>query len=169
MRTWRQSVVALATSLVLALTLAGVAAAKSPIAHSVSAGGPDLCRVFGEKPGCDASYTLTANQYADGSVSGQYADRWGTFGGFSASIDCLSVVGADAWVSGVITSGFFRDPETGERFEFTGPIASRVHDGTPLGEPDQVSFSWGFAQAHPCTDHFDYPLYEVTEGAVVVR
>ena len=163
--------VTLTMSMVLGLMLASVAvAAKGPITHSASAGGPDQCRAVGAKPGCDGNYSLAASQYADGSMSGQYTDRFGKFGGFTAVIDCLAVVGHDAWVSGIITSGFFRDPDTGERFDLTGlNLAAKVHDGTPVGEPDQASFSMLGDSAFPCTDHFDYSLFEVTEGQVIVR
>ena len=163
---------ALTMSLVLGLMLASVAvAAKGPITHFASAGGPDTCRsVFGVHPGCDGNYSLTAIQYADGSVSGQYTDRFGKFGGLTAVIDCLYVVGHDAWVSGIITSGFFRDPDTGERFDFTGlNLAAKVHDGTPVSEPDQTSFTHLGDLAFPCTDHPDVPLFDVTEGQVIVR
>lgn len=163
--------VALTTSLVLSLMLVSVAsAAKGPITHFASAGGPDQCRAIEAKPGCDGNYSLVATQYADGSVSGRYTDRFGKFGGFTAVIDCLSVVGHDAWVSGVITSGFFRDPDTNERFDFTGlDFAAKLHDGTPVGEPDQTSFSLLGEEADPCTDHPDYLMNEVTEGQVIVR
>jgi hypothetical protein len=158
-------------SLVLGLMLATVAvAAKGPITHSVSLGGPDFCRSLDLSPGCDGNFSLTAIQYADGSVSGEYIDRFGKFGGLTAVIDCLYVDGYDAWVSGVVTSGFFRDPDTAERFDATGlPIATRLYDGTPVGEPDQASFTWLDDGAFPCTDHPDVPLFELTEGQVIVR
>jgi hypothetical protein len=164
---------ALTMSLVLGLMLATVAvAAKGPITHSVIAGGPDACRsVFDVHPGCDGNYSLTAIQYADGSVSGQYIDRFGKFGGLHAVIDCLYVDGPDAWVSGVVTSGFFKDPDTGEVFDLAGlPIATKLHDGTPVGEPDQTGFSLLDENAFPCTDHpDDVPQFDVTEGQVIVR
>jgi hypothetical protein len=163
---------ALTMSLVLGLMLATVAvAAKGPITHSVIAGGPDACRsVFDVHPGCDGNYSLTATLYADGSVSGQYTDRFGKFGGLTAVIDCLYVDGSDAWVSGVVTSGFFRDPDTHEREDATGlNLAAKVHDGTPAGEPDQTGFTWLGDEAFLCTDHPDVPLFDVTEGQVIVR
>jgi hypothetical protein len=163
---------ALTTSLVLGLTLASVAiAANGPITHFVSAGGPDACRsVFGVHPGCDGNYSLVATEYADGSVSGQYTDRLGRFGGFTAVLDCLSVDGRDAWVSGIITSGFFRDPDTNERFDFAGiAISAKLHDGTPVGEPDATGFSLLDELAFPCTDQPDVAQFEVTEGQVIVR
>jgi hypothetical protein len=164
--------VALTMSLVLGLMLATVAvAAEGPIAHSASLGGPDVCRSLGVHPGCDGNWSLTATQYADGTVSGDITDRFGKGGGLHAVIDCLYVVGHDAWVSGVITSGFFRDPDTGERFDITGlPIATRLYDGTPVGEPDRASFEYLGRGAFLCTDHPDVPLFfEVTDGQVIVR
>jgi hypothetical protein len=71
----RLSVLTMAAA--LALILATMAAAKSPIVHRVHVGGPDACAAFGLSPGCDANFTLTAIEYADGSVSGQFTDQWG--------------------------------------------------------------------------------------------
>ena len=164
--------VALTMSLVLGLMLATVAvAAKGPITHSVIAGGPDACRsIAGVHPGCDGNYSLEAIQYADGSVSGEYIDRFGKFGGLTAVIDCLYVDGYDAWVSGVVTSGFFRDADTGERFDATGlDLAARFHDGTPLGDPDLSGYTWVGDGAFDCLEHPDVPLFELTEGQVIVR
>jgi hypothetical protein len=164
--------VALTMSLVLGLILATVAvAAEGPITHFVSLGGPDVCRSLGVHPGCDGNWSLTATEYADSTVSGDITDRFGKFGGLHAVIDCVYVVGHDAWVSGVITSGFFRDPDTGERFDITGlPIATRLYDGTPVGEPDRASFEFLGDSAFLCTDHPDVSLlFEVTDGQVIVR
>jgi hypothetical protein len=163
---------ALTMSVVLGLMLASVAiAANGPISHFVSAGGPDQCQsAFGLHPGCDGNYSLEATGYADGSVSGRYTDRFGRFGGVTAVIDCLAVDGHDAWVSGVVTSGFFRDPDTNERFDFTGfALSAKLHDGTPIGEPDATSFTFLVMPPFPCTDQPDVTLNEVTEGQVIVR
>jgi hypothetical protein len=161
---------ALTMSLVLGLMLATVVVAKGPVTHSVSAGGADLCRsVFDAKPGCDANFSLTAIQYADGSASGQYTDRFGRLGGFHAVIDCVVVDGPDAWVSGFITSGTFKDPDTGEVFDLTGlDVATRLHDGSPEGSADQISFSL-LDQGISCLDRPGFDLFDVTEGQVVVR
>ena len=44
--------------------------------HQVQIGGPDVCTGFGANPGCDANFTLTAQVYTDGSVSGYWIDRF---------------------------------------------------------------------------------------------
>jgi hypothetical protein len=163
---------ALMMAVVLALMLTTIASAKSPILHRVSVGSPDACIAFGAAhPGCDGNFSLNAIQYADGSVSGQYTDRFARGDGFHAVIDCLSVVGNDAWVSGVITSGIFTDPDTGEVFDLTGlPVATRVRDnGTSANDPaDQISFSI-IGDPIPCTDQVDFPLFDTPQGQVTVR
>jgi hypothetical protein len=154
------------------LVLGPAALATGPVVHHVTAGGPDACVFFGfEHPGCDGNFSLVANEYADGSVSGQYTDRFARGDGFHAVIDCVSVVGNEAWVSGVITQGTFTDPDTGEEFDLTGlPVATRVRDnGTSGNEPaDEISFSF-IGDPTPCTDQAPYPLNEAPEGQVRVR
>ena len=163
-----------ALALVLALLLATTASAGGPVVHHVSVGSPDACIAFGaEHPGCDGNFSLTATISADGSMSGQYTDRFARGDGFHAVIDCVSVLGNEAWVSGVITHGRFTDPDTGEVFDLTGlPIATRVRDnGTSANDPaDQISFSViGEGFAVPCTDHPDYPLFDTPQGQVVIE
>ena len=85
---------------------ATMAWASGPVVHHVSVGTPDACVALGfEHPGCDANFSLVANQDADGDVSGQYSDRFANGDGFHAVVDCLVVIGNDAWISGVITQG----------------------------------------------------------------
>jgi hypothetical protein len=164
---------AFALALVLALMLVTAASAvEGPIVHHVSAGGPDACEAFFDThPGCDGNFSLVGNVYADGSMSGQYTDRFANGDGFHAVIDCVSVVGDDAWVSGVITNGVFTDPDTGETFDLTGlPVATRVRDnGTSANDPaDQIHIS-RIGDARPCTEHRPYSLFDAPEGQVVVR
>jgi hypothetical protein len=95
----------------VALILTTMAFAKGPVVHRVRVGSPDACLalVGAAHPGCDGNFSLTAIEYADGSVSGQYTDRFANGDGFHAVIDCLVVEGNRAWASGVITSGRFTD------------------------------------------------------------
>jgi hypothetical protein len=158
-----------AFALVLALVLVTAAwAVQGPIVHRVSVGGPDA---FG--PGGDANFSLSAREYADGSVSGQYTDRFSQAfggGGFHAVIDCLSVDGNEAWVSGVITRGTFPLGD-GEVLDITGfPVAARVQDnGTSANDPpDLISLSV-IGDPTPCTEQPDYVLSAVPEGQVKVR
>jgi hypothetical protein len=153
---------ALTLTLVLVLILATTASAggKGRVVHRVSVGGPDLCDSFGLPPGCDASFSLSARLYADGSVKGQYTDQFGDgTGGFHAVIDCLSVDGNQAWVSGVITQG----AEVGR------DVSTRVRDnGTSAKDlADQISFSF-IGAGLTCTDTPDYPLFDVPQGQVKV-
>jgi len=159
---------ALTITLLLVLMLAATAAAggKGPVVHRVHVGSPDGC---GSLP-CDANWSLLAIQYADGSVSGQFIDRFWGGGGFHATIDCLYVDGSEAWVSGVITSGW----AAGE------PVSARVRDnGTSANDPpDQISFSHMGADGddHPhgtCEDYEKlepyYELFDTPQGQVVVE
>jgi hypothetical protein len=159
-------------TMALVLVLGPAALATGPVVHHVNAGGPDACIFFGfPHPGCDGNFSLVAHEYADGSVSGQYTDRFAQGDGFHAVINCVSVVGNDAWVSGVITFGTFTDPVTGEVFDLAGlPVATRVRDnGTSANDPaDQITFSF-LGDPTPCTAHLPYPLFDAPEGQVLVR
>lgn len=156
---------ALTMVLVLALVLTAVASAGSPIVNRVHAGGPDACEAIGfPHPGCDGNFSLSAKRYTDGSASGQYTDRFARGDGFHAVIDCLVVVGNDAWVSGVITHG------TLGGVDLAGlPVATRVRDnGTSANDPaDQISFSF-IGDARPCTTMVLYPLLAAPDGQVKV-
>ena len=147
------------------------ASVSSGVVHQVSAGGPDVCAAFGLKPGCDANFSLVAIQHADGSVTGQYIDRWARGGGFHAVINCVNVIGNDAWVSGVVTKGTYPDGT-----DLAGrPLINRLRDnGTSANDPpDQFSISWidpgnnGFSAS--CLDAPDLPLFDAPQGQVVVR
>ena len=73
---------ALAISAVMTLLVVSSVVASGPaVVHRVSAGGPDACTGLGAKPGCDGNFSLVATQYADGTASGQYTDRFGRIGG----------------------------------------------------------------------------------------
>jgi hypothetical protein len=88
-------------------------------------------------PGTDANFSLIAIQYADGTVSGEWSDQFGHGdGGLHVAVDCLEVVGNQAWISGVIT----HSPDPG----LVGvPAATRVVDnGTSANDPpDEISFT----------------------------
>jgi hypothetical protein len=143
------------------LLSAAPAAFAGGVTHAVSAGGPDICRALDARPGCDGNLSLSAIQYADGSVTGTLTDRsTGSFGNHGV-IDCLSVVGNEAWVSGVITSGFL----------VGFPFSSRVLDaGTSANQgPDQISFTRIGPFAPPCTAHADAELFDAPDGQVTVK
>jgi hypothetical protein len=165
-------VVSLAAAAV-ALILTTMAWAKGPVVHRVSVGSPDACLalVGATHPGCDGNFSFTAIEYADGSVSGQYTDRFANGDGFHAVIDCLVVDGNRAWVSGVITSGRVTDPDTGEVFDLAGlDVFTSVQDnGTSANDPvDQISFSF-IGEEIPCTEQENVDLLDAPEGQVTVR
>lgn len=132
------------------------------VVHRVSVGGNDLDIA----ENTDANFSLVAIEYGDGSVSGQWTDQFGQGeGGFHAEINCLLVVGNEAWVSGVITSGGVPG------LDFTGlTVAARVSDnGTSANDPpDQISFSF-IGNPFPCTAQRPFALQDMTDGQVSVR
>jgi hypothetical protein len=171
LRMTRKRVVRAAAALTVAVSavLIGVtiAWAAGPVQHHVSVGSPDACIAFGfEHPGCDGNFSLVANQYADGSVSGQYSDRFANGNGFHADVDCLVVSGNDAWISGVITQGRF------DGIDLAGlEVLTRVRDnGTSANDPpDQISFSFIDTVLPDCTEQPDLPLLDTPQGQVTIR
>ncbi|MCI0395059.1 MAG: hypothetical protein L0332_04885 [Chloroflexi bacterium] len=161
----RMVVISSALAVVLVLVLATAALAEGPIVHQVNAGGPDACEFLGfPHPGCDGDFSLVAQQFADGSVSGQYTDRFAQGNGIHAVIDCLVVVGNQAWVSGVITQGDLNG------VSLVGlSLITRVQDnGASANDPDdQISFSF-IGNNIPCTDQPDLPLLDAPDGQVQV-
>jgi len=152
-------------TLLFVLIMGTVALASGPIVHKVSVGGPDACYPD-LQPGCDSNFSLIAIEFADGRVEGQFTDRWVEGTGFHAVIDCLSVVGNEAWVSGVITHGVYPGG-----YDLAGvPVGTRIVDnGTNANDPpDQISYSYG-GDDTPCTDHPEYELFDVPQGQVKVR
>ena len=123
------------------------------VVHQVSVGSSDLV-----PPGTDANFSLVAIQHGDGSVSGQWSDQFGHGnGGLHVAIDCVNVVGDQAWVSGVATSGNFQG------FDFTGlPVITRV------AAPNQISFSF-IGNPTSCLAAPNLPLFPISNGEVKVR
>ena len=156
---------ALTMTALLSLMLATTVVAKGPaVLHRVSAGGPDVCSATGAHPGCDGNYSLVATQFADGSARGQYTDRFSRGSGIKGVIDCLVVVGNDAWVSGWITSGRFLDQDLAGL-----PFTARIRDnGTSANDaPDQISTSHT-GDPTPCTDMAPWELFDTPQGQVKV-
>jgi hypothetical protein len=157
---------ALAITAVMTLMLASSVVASGPtVAHRVSAGGPDGCTANGARPGCDGNYSLAATQYADGTASGQYTDRFSRGGGIIGVVDCVRVVGILAWVSGWIRTGGIGDDD------FTGlPFTTLVVDnGTSAKQPpDQISSSHT-GDPTPCTEMAEWDLFDTPQGQVTVN
>jgi hypothetical protein len=149
-------VVALVAGLLLALS---PAASADSVIHKVSVGSSDIV-----PPGTDGNLSLSAIELADGTVTGQWQDT--VFGrgtpavGLHVEVDCLEVVGNEAWVSGVIT----------RPASLAGlPAITRVRDnGTSANDPaDQVSFTF-IGIAATCTDQPNLPLSDLLNGQVKV-
>jgi hypothetical protein len=156
---------ALASSAVLSLLLASTVVASGPASvHHVSAGGPDACTANGARPGCDGNFSLVATQYADGSASGQYIDRFAQGGGIKGVIDCVRVVGNEAWISGWITSGRFGDNDLAGL-----PFTTLVQDNgtSAMQPPDRISSSHTGDET-PCTEMVLWPLFDAAQGQVIV-
>src|SRR6476646_6433445 len=82
------------------------ASTAGQVIHQVSAGTPDICSAVDDKPGCDADFSLDAVQRANGSVTGQWVDRFSQVnggGGVHVAVNCLNVIGNRAYISGVVT------------------------------------------------------------------
>jgi len=149
-------------TLVLGVMLAAAPALAQGVIHHVSVGGPDTDGANHT----DANFSLHANQYADGSVKGEWTDQFGQGdGGIHVQINCLLVQGNEAWVSGTITSG------TVAGVDVTGlPVVTRVQDNGKSANdpPDQISFSF-VGNATPCTAAPNLPLNPMTHGQVTVN
>lgn len=145
------------------------ASAGRQVVHRVTVGGPDICTGTDGKPGCDANFSLVAIQYADGSVKGEWSDRFSQInggGGIHVVVNCLSVVGNEAWVSGV-----------GPAHEFGNLWVTRVRDnGKSAKDPaDQLSFSdrvgrpsQTLGPIQVCTAQQDNQLFDAPQGQAVV-
>jgi len=156
---------ALAISAVIALVFASSVIAKGPaVLHRISAGGPDACSAVGAHPGCDGDYAFVATQYADGTVSGRYTDVFARGAGIMGAVDCVVVIGNQAWVSGRITSGRLGDLDLrGEPF-----TTLVVDNGDSANDPpDQISSSHTFDPT-PCTDRASWDLFDVPQGQVTI-
>jgi hypothetical protein len=143
----------------------------SKVVHSASAGSPDICSSVGDKPGCDANFSLTAIQYANGSVTGQWVDRishGNGGGGVHVAVNCLNVIDNRAYVSGVITQG--NSDQIGQL-----ALTKVVDNGRSTKDPpDEISVTINFpglttdCNGAPALDGV-IPLFAIPQGQVVVR
>jgi len=134
----------------------------NPVVQRVTVGGADAT-LFGP-PGSDANFSLIAVERADGTVTGQLHDSWSKNSGFHAVIDCLSVDGNDAWVSGTVTKSVAP--------AFVGRTVNiQVRDGGDAGE-DMITFATFFLPV-TCVDQFAFEdigwLFPVNNGQVKVN
>jgi len=154
MRTLRTSSMCLA----FVLMLAASPALAQGVGHFVSVGGPDQDATNHT----DANFSLVAIQHGDGTVTGQWTDQFGQGqGGIHVQINCLSVNGNEAWVSGFVTSGTFNGADLSGL-----PVITRVQDNGKTG--DQISFSF-IGNPASCITQPNLPLQPMTAGQVIVR
>lgn len=143
------------------------------VVHHASLGGADVCEALGFPTGCDANFSLVANQKSDGSVSGEWSDIFPGGGqGIHVRVDCLRIAGNAAVVGGVITKG------TAGNLNFAGlrAVTAVVDNGTSTNDPpDQLSFSVinpsGFGLPNDCSPTpgvFPLLLFNLTNGQVTV-
>ncbi len=146
------------------------ASVGSRVVHRATAGGPDLCDALGLKPGCDANFSLVALQRADSSVTGEYHDQFSQFPGVGGTgihvaVNCLVVIGNQAWISGMITQS--RIPGVAG----LDALTSVVDNGSSANQPaDQISLSF-IGTGIPCQAAvgLPFPLFSVPQGQVVVQ
>jgi hypothetical protein len=137
------------------------------VVHRVSVGGHDADLFEGDK-----NFSLIALEHGDGSVTGQWTDMFGKdpdgnpLGGVHIEVDCLSVVGNQATIGGVITNG------TSAGVDVTGQRAlTRVWDfGNSANDaPDAISFSFFPTGNLTCTQQLNFfTLLVMTDGQVTV-
>jgi hypothetical protein len=149
-----------------------IQASVGGVIHRATVGGPDICSGTGGSPGCDANFSLVALQFSDGSVSGQWHDQFSQAnggGGIHVTINCLAVVGNEAWVSGV-----------GPEHPWGNEWVTRVRDnGVTANDPaDQIGLTVPVGQPNPrlsggirqnCSATQDLRTFDAPEGQVVVR
>jgi hypothetical protein len=156
-------VLALASGALLTLTPAALGNGR--VIHKVSVGSADVV----PPPGTDANFSLSATQDADGTVRGQWGDT--VFGrsfhaiALHVDIDCLVVVGSDAWVSGIIARpAVLAGLRANARVRDTGTSAN--------DPPDQISLTFFPPAIDPgvtCEDQPDLPLLDLVNGQVNVQ
>jgi len=139
------------------------------VTHHVSLGGADICEALGLPTGCDANFSLVANEKSNGSVKGQWQDTFAGGGeGIHVAIDKMNIIdGNGAIVGGVITHGTFGGVDVSGQYAVTAV----VDNGTSANDPaDQLSFS-----VFPFNGDFNtltlgnFVLTNLTNGQVKVR
>ena len=159
----RRTLVALAACWLVA----GGTIANAQLVHHVSLGGADICEASGLPTGCDANFSLVANEFADGSVGGQWQDTLvGGGEGIHVAVDCLNVVGNGAVIGGVITHGTSLGVDvSGQR-----ALTAVVDNGTTSNDtPDQLSFSFFPTGGCGTLVPTNFPLNNLGRGQVKVR
>lgn len=144
------------------------ASVTSRVLHRATGGTPDICAALGATPGCDANFSLVALQRVDSSVTGQWHDQFARFPGFGGqgihvTINCLLVIGNQAWVGGVVTASCIPGAVG------LDVLTTVLDTGTSRKDPpDLISLSFlGFPNA--CLTAPGLPLIPTPQGQVVVE
>ena len=148
-------------------SIGGISASSTSnngVVHRVSVGGSDQDATLNT----DANFSLVALDQGDGRISGEWSDQFGQGqGGVHVDVNCLLVVGNQAWIGGIIRSG-----STGQGgVDLSGlPALTRVADlGKSANDPaDAISFTF-IGLAVQCTAAPNLPLLAMTGGQVTVN
>ena len=158
MRTLRIVSALLAVAVVM-LFVASASTHAAPAVHKVRVGSPDIIG-----PGGDGNFSLIAQVDAAGNVSGEWQDAFTQNQGFHINVTCLTVVGNQAWVGGVITSA--RNPA------FVGLQARTlvVDGGQPNGGGDTIGFTVFFpnGNAPDCSAQPAFQQFPLNQGQVKI-
>lgn len=148
------------TALIASVVLFQSTAAYAAKEVKVRVGTPDLAG-----PGGDGNFSLVAQIDAAGNVSGQWQDAFTQNQGFHIDVTCLTVVGNQAWVGGVVTQA--ANPA------FVGIQARTlvVDGGLPGGSGDSISFTFIFPNggAPDCAAQPAFPLTPFEQGQVSIK
>jgi len=144
------------------------AASVGLVVHQVNIGGPDVCTGFGAKPGCDANFSLMAQQLSDGSVRGQWTDRFSQNfggGGVQVTVDCVSISGNTAWIGGAVTKGGVAGTRAVTYAQDRGTsFALEQDDGfVTIYNPQDFGLSTN------CQDQEFFGVLNVAQGQVTIR
>ena len=155
-----KGVLLLLAMLALFVVPTSTAVGDNGVVHRVSVGSHDFT-----PPGVDANFSLIALQKGDGTMTGEWTDQFGHGnGGVHIAVDCVSVLGNDAWISGVITHSTFELVPAGT------PVITRVRDnGTSQNDaPDEISFTIPLGSPLSCQTRPPLPLFPLDGGEVKV-
>jgi len=142
------------------MLLLGNTNAYAAKAAKVRVGSPDLAG-----PGADGNFSLIAQIDQAGNVSGEWQDAFTQNQGFHINVTCLTVVGNQAWVGGVVTQA--ANPA------FVGIQARTlvVDGGLPNGGGDTISFTFIFPNggAPDCAAQPAFPQTALNQGQVDIK
>jgi hypothetical protein len=139
------------------------------VMHRVSVGGADVRKAGGEKP-ADANLSLVAIMRSDGSVKGEWQDSFGKLWTLHMNVDCLNVVGNEAWVSGVVRR-FSIAPEFAGRAAIIRVADNGVSRNDPADQASKIEVEGAGEplESYDCLEAPDLELLDMVNGQVTVR